>query len=427
MFKHFLLMGLLLASSSQPYFTCNGPGSSSNSAISGAEIVPASSLPPESILALDSNLKPNSEELGLLNIWSVQNNGGNLKALAYQDRFTSFKPQISPDKSKILFWANRPLGNSNEAGPNNLWLMSIDGSNLQALTQSKVQETFSHWETAQYSPDGRKIIFLSSRNLNGSNQDPENPSLNLWIMNSDGGDLHPLTRFETRTTLTQAQWSPDGNKIAFLSNINPSIENLRQGNILNIWMIDPDGTHLQAVTRFQRASVSDYDWSSNSLKFVFTSNLPRDGNDLLPARNNQKLWTLTTNSSQLTLLTALDNSTNYHPLWSPNGKQIVYISNRKPDGSDVSIPAYNLWLYNVEDNSHAPVTKLLSETLQHFPYEWSKESNKILFLSNRHSDKSDKINLNNIDNLWIINPDGNDLGNVTGLNKAGQNIEMANW
>lgn len=427
MFKHFLIMGLLLASSSQPFFTCNGPGSGSSSVSGGAEINPSTVLPPENVIILDSNLKPNSDQLGFLNIGSVQNNGGNLRALSYQDRFTSFKPLLSPDKSKILFWANRPLGNSNEAAANNLWLMTVDGNDPKALTQSTVIETLSDWEQAQWSPDGKRIIFLSSRNLNGSNRDAENPSLNLWIMNHDGSDLHPLTRFDTRTTLTQAQWSPDGSKISFLSNLNPSIENTRQGNILNIWMLDPDGSHLQAVTHFQHASVSDYDWSNDSGKFVFTSNLPRDGNDLLPLRTNQKLWAITKEGNALKLLTALDNSTNYHPLWSPNGKQIIYISNRKIDGSDANIPAYNLWVYNVEGSSHNPVTKLLSETLQHFPYEWSKESNKILFLSNRHTDKSDKMNVNNIDNLWIINPDGNDLGNVTGLNKSGQNIEMASW
>lgn len=430
MFKNFLVIGLLLvASVNNPYYTCGSSNSSNNSTsgISGADITPSTTLPPENTIVLESNLKPNSEQSGTNNLWSVQNNGVNLRALSYQDKSTSFAPQISPDKAKILFWSNRPLNSSSETSPNNLWVMGIDGSNPQALTQSTLIESMNTWETAQYSPDGSKIIFLSSRNLNLSNHDAENPSLNIWIMNSDGSDLHPLTRFDTRTVLSQLKWSPDGNNIAFLSNLNPEIENTRQANLLNIWTLQKDGSHLQPVTHLQHATVSDYDWSPDNSKFVFTSNMPSEGTDIVPLRSNLKLWTIANNSSQLTLLTAVANSSNTHPLWSPNGKQIVYISNRKTDSTDFGISNNNLWIYNFEGNTNTPVTKLVNDSIQHSPVKWSKDSKKILFISNRHTDKSDKINSNGISNLWMISTDGNDLGNVTGLNKSGQIIGLSDW
>lgn len=431
MLKNYLIIGLLLASSGNPYFTCNGPNASPNNTTSNssgnANISPSTALPPESLVILESNLKPNSDSFGPLNIWSVRNNGADLKALSYQERYISTFPQLSPDKTKILFWSNRPLNNDTNPSPYNLWVMNVDGSNPQALTQNSTSESLNSLEVAQYSPDGRKIIFLSSRNLNGVNNALENPSLNLWIMNSDGSDLHPLTRFDVRTLLTQIKWSPDGNKISFLSNLNPDGSNSRLNNVQNLWSMQMDGSRLQALSRLQRASISFYDWSNDSSKFVVSSNVGSDGSDVLSPVNITNLWTFPADGSAWSALTRLTHGMHYRPLWSLDGKYILYISNRKLDGSDTSMNAKNLWAYKFEGDAHNPVTKLTLDSIEHYPYAWSEDSAKILFLSNRHYDKSDKLNLNGTSNLWMVNPDGNDLGTITGLSRTGQSVGNGSW
>lgn len=427
MLKNLLLIGLLSASSASPYYTCNGPNALGPNTTNNANVSPSTVLPPENILVFESNLKPNVDSFGPININSLESNGANLKFLSYQERFVSFMPQLSPDKSKIIFWSNRSLNNGNEASPNNLWTMNADGSNPQFLTQSSIAETLNTWEAAQLSPDGRKIIFISSRNLNGTNNALENPSLNIWSMNSDGSELRPLSNFDLRTQISQLKWSPDGSKIAFLSNLNPDGNSSRLNNVQNIWMMQADGSRLQAVTRLQRSSVSFYDWSNDGSKFALSANIGNDGSDILSPMNISNIWTIQNDGTQLNPLTRLTRGTHYRPLWSPDGKYILYISNRSLDGSDTNVSAKNLWLYKFEGNSHAAATKLTFNSLENYPYEWSKDSAKVLFISNRHLDKSDNVNTFNISNFWMMNPDGNDLGNITGFNETAQAVGNANW
>lgn len=425
--KNLLLIGLLAASSASPFYTCNGTNAPGSNNSTNANISPSAVLPPENILIFESNLKPNADTLGPININSVENNGSNLKFLSYQERFVSFMPQFSPDKAKIIFWSNRPLNNGNEASPNNLWNMNTDGSNPQFLTQSSIVETLNTWEAAQFSPDGRRIIFISSRNLNGANNALENPSLNIWSMNSDGSDLRALTNFDLRTQINQLKWSPDGSKIAFLSNLNPDGSNSRLNNVQNIWMMQADGSRQQAVTRLQHSSVSFYDWSNDSSKFALSTNVGSDGSDIVSPVNISNIWTIQNDGTQFNPLTRLTHGSHYRPLWSPDGKYILYISNRNLDGSDNNIAAKNLWAYKFDGNSHAAVTRLTFNSLENYPYEWSKDSTKILFLSNRHLDKSDSVNTFNISNFWMMNPDGTDLGNLTGFDETAQAVGNGNW
>src|SRR6266480_5707461 len=67
--------------------------------------------------------------------------------------------------------------------------------------------SFSERDEAQFSPDGRRIAFVSLRSGN-----PE-----IWVCNSDGSNAVQLTSFGG-PFVTTPRWSPDGERIAFDSN-----------------------------------------------------------------------------------------------------------------------------------------------------------------------------------------------------------------
>ena len=56
-----------------------------------------------------------------------------------------------------------------------------------------------------FSPDGKKIIFVSH----------ENSVANLYTMNNDGSDLKQITNFDYDTQILCPSYSPDGAKIVF--------------------------------------------------------------------------------------------------------------------------------------------------------------------------------------------------------------------
>lgn len=82
----------------------------------------------------------------------------------------SYDPVWSPVGSRVLFVSNEP-------GNDELYTISIDGTNANRLTDTPVWEKHPTW-----SPDGSQIVFHSNRD--GRNQ--------LWIMNADGTNQRKL-------------------------------------------------------------------------------------------------------------------------------------------------------------------------------------------------------------------------------------------
>jgi len=113
-------------------------------------------------------------------------------------------PSFSPDSRRVLF-------SSNMSGEWGLWLSDLEGKNLIRLVADK---RFDNNPAASWSPDGKRIIFRTADS-------------NLWIMNSDGTNMSPLT-LDGMVDGWRSSWSPDGKKIAYTS--------LRSGNS-DIWVI----------------------------------------------------------------------------------------------------------------------------------------------------------------------------------------------
>lgn len=89
--------------------------------------------------------------------------------------------------------------------PQNEWryndLVKVD---LQTETVTELTEGWRATYPA-VSPDGRTIVFV--RNSNGTT--------NLWLVDGDGDNPRPLSRWTDGTQVYSPHWSPDGAKIAF--------------------------------------------------------------------------------------------------------------------------------------------------------------------------------------------------------------------
>ena len=148
----------------------------------------------------------------------------------------------------------------------------------------------------------------------------------IWIMDYDGKNQIQLTEKESLYPLTPS-WRPDGEKIAFVSK---SKEDMKYG--INI--MDPNGKNRVRLNTGQVAGW-EFPWSPDGKKIVFTSN--RDGNwDIyVMAVDEQNLQRLTNNSSW-----------NGFSRWSPDGKKIAFLSDR-----DINPKIYgNYELYVMEAN-----------------------------------------------------------------------------
>lgn len=106
-------------------------------------------------------------------------------------------PTISPDGKLIIFtrsWVDK----MNDQTRSNLWLVDVEGKRVRELTHGNWRDFSPVW-----SPDGRKIAFLSERD--GSTQ--------IHVMWLDTKEVAQLTHLERAPS--NLTWSPDGRQLAF--------------------------------------------------------------------------------------------------------------------------------------------------------------------------------------------------------------------
>ena len=111
------------------------------------------------------------------------------------------EPKISPDGNLVAYIV-KTADIEKDKLIGNLWLAKWDGSENRALTFGNKDQSHPRW-----SPDGRWIAFLSSR-------ENENEIDQLWVMSSSGGEAEKFT--DLKGNVEDFAWSPDSKRIVLV-------------------------------------------------------------------------------------------------------------------------------------------------------------------------------------------------------------------
>lgn len=174
------------------------------------------------------------------NMYTIQAGDGEITQLT---NFRSNNGDWSPDGSQIVFQSDHD--NEPQDTPD-LYIIDADGENLiEILDEPEVPDFSPRW-----SPDGKKVLFISIRN----------GRLDLYTVELDNLAVEQLS--DLATPIMEAVWSPDGKKIAFSQGNSSSSD---------IFFMDLDGTiNLTQLTDDGESNLYPA-WSPDGNRIVYSS------------------------------------------------------------------------------------------------------------------------------------------------------------
>ncbi|MEO5718536.1 MAG: S9 family peptidase [Chthoniobacterales bacterium] len=247
------------------------------------------------------------------------------------------EPNLSPDGQKVVYVVGT-VDLKKDKQPRNLWLAQWDGAENRALTFGDDAQTHPRW-----SPDGKWIAFLSSRTDESDNDQ-------LWILSSAGGEAQKLTT--EKGSLDDFAWSPDSKRIVLVVH-------------------DPDPREPEAKEKEKKTVppiVID--------RFQFKQDIAGYVTDRW---SHLKLLDLATR--QVAPLTSGQHD-DALPAWSPDGRQIAFVSKRGDDADRTE----NWDIYLIESRPGAKERQLTTtlEADAHPEWEsapaWSPDGKTIAYI-----------------------------------------------
>lgn len=222
--------------------------------------------------------------------FSGQKNYQLLDKETYMEMESVRSPNISPDGKHILF-ARGWVDKMNDRLRSNLWIVDIEGLRVRELTHGNWRDFSPVW-----SPDGKKIAFLSDRD--GTTQIHV-----LWL---DTREVAQLTHLEREPD--SLRWSPNGKILAFT-------------------MFIPDEKKMLPVKLPDKPRGAE--WAKPAI-IIDRLSWRRDGRGPIPKGFSHIFVIDAELGGTPQKITSGDYSHN-DPQWSADGKRIYFSAIRKPE------------------------------------------------------------------------------------------------
>jgi Tol biopolymer transport system component len=200
-------------------------------------------------------------------IFTAEADGSNLRKITDNPKYDA-EPVVSSDGKRIVFGSQRE-------GDFDIYLMNADGTNVRRLTD-RVGYDGGPW----FSPDNTRIAWRAwypgTDEEKAQWQDAMDKDyiiavpLDLWVMGADGSNKRLV--LHNGATNWAPSWHPDGKRLIFSSNMDDWREDIKQfGHNFELYLINIDGTGLARLT-FNTTFDSFPLFSPDGRRLVFASN-----------------------------------------------------------------------------------------------------------------------------------------------------------
>jgi Tol biopolymer transport system component len=218
---------------------------------------------------------------GIVRPWKVSASGGRPEPISMPPGEVE-DPSLSRDGHRLAY--TRRESNSN------IWRYGVPQTNGQSTPPTKLIASAGYNSEPQFSPDGKRVAFVSSRSGNGE----------IWISDSDGSNSRQLT-FSHVPIDAYPHWSPEGREIAFLA----SPEGYDA-----IYVVSSEGGHPRRLT-LEGSEAAAPSWSRDGKWIYFGSN----------QTGSWQVWKVPPEGGQAVQVTKKGG---FAALESPDGKTLYY-------------------------------------------------------------------------------------------------------
>jgi Tol biopolymer transport system component len=184
---------------------------------------------------------------GSLGLWKISVAGGETEQLSV-GRENALQPALSHDGRRLAYVQARSNAN--------IWRFEVPRAPGRAKPSAKLIASTETQDSQQFSPDGKRIVFASSRTGN---------CCEIWVSDSDGSNPVQLTNFGGPMAGTP-RWSPDGRQVVFDCNA---------GGNEDIYVVSVEGGPPRRLTSEESEEVVP-SWSRDGRWIYFASD--RTGN-----------------------------------------------------------------------------------------------------------------------------------------------------
>jgi Tol biopolymer transport system component len=291
---------------------------------------------------------------------------------------------FSWDNSSIIWQSNR-----GGYACDKIWIMNVDGTDKRRVSPDHGAHTCSF-----FFPGDQKIIFSSTSHIPGDCPPrPKRPEgfhymwplfpYDIFVANPDGSGSKRITdnpKYDAEPIV-----SSDGGKIVFGSQ--------RDGDF-DIYIMTADGSNVRRLTH--KIGYDGGPWfSPDGKKIAWRTWYPEtpeesalwrqcmENNYIVPVPLD--IWVMDADGSNKVRLTQ-NGATNWSPSWHPDGKRIIFSSNKDDWHEDIKKFGHNfeLYLINVDGTGLERIT--FNNVFDSFPM-FSHDGKRLAFASNRNPEK----------------------------------------
>jgi dipeptidyl aminopeptidase/acylaminoacyl peptidase len=358
-------------------------------------------------------------------IWMVATDGGRASWQFTTSPQSSNSPRWSPDGKSLAFLSSRPstesISSTNTAAPtatpapaatsasseqsrNQVYLLSMNGGEARRITNLKNGVSVFRW-----SPDGTRLIVVSRVGPSDTRTESRDRSdvrhyknssykfndtgwfddrrTHFWVVDVKSGSARQITEGNDWND-SDPQWSPDGTRIAFVS--NRTGKEYEENRNTDVWVISAEGGPLTKISDHDEADNSPR-WSPDGKTIAFAGEVHE--------RDHPKIWLAPATGGAPPVLAA--NGLDLIPTgleWSDDGRSLYFETGVKGEN--------HLFRVDVANKSIAQVTSG-PRAVRGVDFNWPTRT--MVYVAN---------DFKHLDNLYAAQLDGRNERKLTNLNGA---------